>query len=43
MEALESGEDYETLPDTFVIFICDFDPFDRKFILLYLPKRVQRR
>ena len=26
MEALESGEDYETLPDTFVIFICDFDP-----------------
>ena len=30
MEALESGEDYETLPDTFVIFICDFDPFDRK-------------
>lgn len=30
MEALESGEDYETQPDTFVIFICDFDPFDRK-------------
>ena len=30
MEALESGEDYETLPDTFVIFICDFDPFDQK-------------
>jgi len=27
MEALASGEDYETLPDTFVIFVCDFDPF----------------
>ena len=27
MEALASGDDYETLPDTFVIFICDFDPF----------------
>ena len=27
MEALTSGEDYETLPDTFVIFVCDFDPF----------------
>ena len=27
VEALESGEDYETLPDTYVIFVCDFDPF----------------
>ena len=27
MEALASGDDYETLPDTFVIFVCDFDPF----------------
>ena len=27
IEALASGEDYETLPDTFVIFVCDFDPF----------------
>ena len=27
MEALASGDAYETLPDTFVIFICDFDPF----------------
>ena len=30
MEALESGEDYDTLPATFVIFVCDFDPFDKK-------------
>ena len=28
MEALANGEDYETLPDTFVIFVCDFDPFE---------------
>ena len=27
MEALASGEDYETMSDTFVIFVCDFDPF----------------
>lgn len=27
MECLVSGTDYTELPDTFVIFICDFDPF----------------
>lgn len=27
MEVLESGEDYEKLPDAYVIFICCFDPF----------------
>ena len=26
MELLESGADYEELSDTYVIFICDFDP-----------------
>ena len=25
---LEVGEPYDHLPDTYVIFICDFDPFD---------------
>ena len=30
MEALKSGEDYETIPDSFVIFVCDFDPFDKE-------------
>ena len=30
MEALASGEDYETLPDTVVIFVCDFDPFGER-------------
>lgn len=27
MELLLSGEDYSELPNTYVIFICDFDPF----------------
>lgn len=27
MELLSSGEVYENLPKTYVIFICDFDPF----------------
>ena len=27
MEMLLSGEDYTELPNTYVIFICDFDPF----------------
>ena len=27
MDALLTGDSYETLPDTYVIFICDFDPF----------------
>lgn len=30
MEILLSGLPYEELPDTYVIFICDFDPFDKK-------------
>lgn len=31
MEALESGETYENVPNTFVIFVCDFDPFGKGF------------
>lgn len=32
MELLHSGVPYEELPDTYVIFICDFDPFgERKY------------
>jgi len=30
MELLLSGMDYENLPDTYVIFICNFDPFHKK-------------
>ena len=29
MEILLRGESYEELPDTYVIFICDFDPFGK--------------
>lgn len=28
MDLLLAGNEYENLPDTYVIFICDFDPFD---------------
>lgn len=30
MEILIKGEKYEKLPDTYVIFICDFDPFEEE-------------
>ena len=30
MELLLSGEEYEKLPDSYVIFVCDFDPFGEK-------------
>jgi len=29
MDMLTSGTDYENLPDSYVIFICDYDPFDK--------------
>lgn len=30
MEILASGQEYEALPNVFVIFICDFDPFGKE-------------
>ena len=30
MELLLAGMDYTSLPDSYVIFICDFDPFGKK-------------
>ena len=30
MELLLSGQPYEKLPNTYVIFVCDFDPFGQK-------------
>ena len=30
MEQLLSGEEYANLPNSYVIFICDFDPFGKK-------------
>ena len=43
MELLTSGAKYENLPNTYVIFICDFDPFsDGKYRYrfgMYVRKR----
>ncbi len=30
MELLRAGQEYAALPDSYVIFICDFDPFHKK-------------
>lgn len=30
MELLPTGQNYEDLPDAYVIFICDFDPFGKE-------------
>ena len=30
MELLHSGKEYAELPDSYVIFVCDFDPFGQK-------------
>lgn len=30
MELLQSGADYSELPNSYVIFICDFDPFEKR-------------
>ena len=30
MEMLDRGHDYEELPNSYVIFICDFDPFNQR-------------
>ena len=37
MELLESGSSYSDLPDSYVIFICDFDPFgERKYLYSFI-------
>ena len=38
MELLQSGSSYSDLPDSYVIFICDFDPFgERKYRYSFIP------
>ena len=38
MELLQSGSSYSNLPDSYVIFICDFDPFgERKYRYSFIP------
>ena len=37
-ELLQSGSSYSDLPDSYVIFICDFDPFgERKYRYSFIP------
>lgn len=39
MELLLSGQEYKELPNSYVIFICDFDPFGkRKYCYTFQPK-----
>ncbi len=39
MELLEKGIDYDSLPNSYVIFVCDYDPFgERKYV--YTQKKV---
>ena len=39
MELLHSGEEYDMLPDSYVIFICDFDPFGKRRYCYTFEKR----
>lgn len=41
MELLASGTPYRELPDVFVIFICDFDPFEIKKYLYQFQMRTK--
>lgn len=41
MEMLLSGMDYRQLPNAYVIFICDFDPFGQGRYLYTVKKRCQ--
>ena len=43
MEFLLRGEDYKKLPNSYVIFICDFDPFGEKKYCYILPGTRTRR
>ena len=39
MELLLSGQEYKELPNSYVIFICDFDPFGKsKYCYTFQPK-----
>ncbi len=46
MELLLSGEDYSELPNTYVIFICDFDPFGEekyRYVLSVILIRLEKK
>lgn len=41
MDALFAGESYDQLADTYVIFICDFDPFGNRLYRYTIENRIQ--
>ena len=41
MDALLAGESYDQLADTYVIFICDFDPFGNRLNRYTIENRIQ--
>ena len=41
MDALLAGESYDQLADTYVIFICDFDPFGNRLYRYTIKNRIQ--
>lgn len=41
MDALLAGESYDQLADTYVIFICDFDPFGNRLCRYTIENRIQ--
>ena len=41
MDALVTGIDYNELPDTYVIFICDYDPMDSLFYRYTIANQCQ--
>ena len=41
MDALLAGESYDQLADTYVIFICDFDPFGNRLYRYTIENRIQ--
>ena len=41
MDALFAGETYDKLPDTYVIFICDFAPFAKRLYRYTVQNRIQ--
>ena len=41
MDAVLAGESYDQLADTYVIFICDFDPFGNRLYRYTIENRIQ--
>lgn len=42
MELLLSGQEYKELPNSYVIFICDFDPFGKGNTVIHSSQNVRK-